>query len=57
MSFSHGSDAYNLIKIKKALPICGNKKLAFSSIEIIYRAKKNKKKNIYITQIKSCLQK
>ena len=51
MSLSYGSDAYNLIKIKKALPICGNKKLAFSNIEIIYREKKIKKKNIYITQI------
>ena len=44
MSLSYGSDASNLIKLKKALPICGNKKLAFSNIEIIYRTKKNKKK-------------
>ena len=51
MSLSYGLDAYNLIKIKKALPICGNKKLAFSNIEIIYREKKIKKKNIYITQL------
>ena len=53
MSLSYGSDANNLIKIKKALPICGNIKLAFSNIEIIYRSKKNKKKNINITQIQN----
>ena len=52
MSLSHGSNAYNLIKLKKALPICGNKKLAFSNIEIVIRGKKNKFKNIDITQIK-----
>ena len=52
MSLSYGSNAYNLVKLKKALPICGNKKLAFSNIEIIFRAKKNKEKNINITQIK-----
>ena len=40
MSLSYGSDATNLIKLKKALPICGNKKLAFSNIEIIFRTKK-----------------
>ena len=52
MSLSYGSNAYNLIKLKKALPICGNKKLAFSNIEIAIRGKKNKFKNIDITQIK-----
>lgn len=52
ISLSYGFNAYNLIKLKKALPICNNKKLAFSNIEIICRAKKNKKKNINITQIK-----
>ena len=52
MSLSHGSNAYNLIKLKKALPICGNKKLAFSNIEIVIRGKKNKFKNIDIAQIK-----
>ncbi len=52
MSLSYGSNAYNLIKLKKALPICGDKKLAFSNIEIIVRSKKNKLKNIDITQIK-----
>ena len=46
MSLSYGLNAYNLIKSKKALPICGNKKLAFSNIEIINRGKKNKFKNI-----------
>ena len=52
MSLSYGSNAYNLIKLKKALPVCGNKKLAFSNIEIAIRGKKNKFKNIDITQIK-----
>ena len=52
MSLSYGSNATSLIKLKKALPICGNKKLAFSNIEIIIRAKKHKFKNIDINQIK-----
>ena len=52
MSLSYGSNAISLIKLKKALPICGNKKLAFSNIEIIIRAKKYKLKNIDINQIK-----
>ena len=52
MSLSYGSNAISLIKLKKALPICGNKKLAFSNIEIIIRAKKHKFKNIDINQIK-----
>ena len=53
MSLSYGSDANNLIKIKKALPICGNIKLAFSNIEIIYRSKKNKKKILILLKFKS----
>lgn len=53
MSLSYGLNAYNLIKSKKALPICGNKKLAFSNIEIINRGKKNKFKSINITEIKN----
>ena len=52
MSLSYGSNAISLIKLKKALPICGNKKLAFSNIEIIIRDKKHKFKNIDINQIK-----
>ena len=52
MSLSYGSNAISLIKLKKALPICGNKKLAFSNVEIIIRAKKYKFKNIDINQIK-----
>ncbi len=52
MSLSYGSNAINLIKLKKALPICGNKKLAFSNVEIIIRGKKNKFKNIEINKIK-----
>ena len=52
MSLSYGSNATSLIKLKKALPICGNKKLAFSNVEIIIRAKKYKFKKIDINQIK-----
>ena len=52
MSLSYGSNAISLIKLKKALPICGNKKLAFSNVEIIIRAKKYKFKKIDINQIK-----
>ena len=52
ISLSYGSNAISLIKLKKALPICGNKKLAFSNIEIIIRDKKHKFKNIDINQIK-----
>ena len=52
MSLSYGSNAISLIKLKKALPICGNKKLAFSNVEIIIRAKKYKFKKIDVNQIK-----
>ncbi len=52
MSLSYGSNAISLIKLKKALPICGNKKLAFSNVEIIIRTKKYKFKKIDINQIK-----
>ena len=53
MSLSYGSNAISLIKLKKALPICGNKKLAFSNVEIIIRTKKYKFKKIDINQIKN----
>ena len=51
MSLSYGLNAYNLIKSKKALPICGNKKLAFSNIEIINRGKKNKFNESYYLKV------
>jgi len=41
-NFYHGSQAQNLIKKKLALPLCGNKNIAFDCIEILSRDKKNK---------------
>ena len=42
ISLSYGSNAKKLIQQKQALPICSNKNIAFSQIEIILRDKKNK---------------
>jgi len=41
-NFYHGSQAQNLIKKNLALPLCGNKNIAFDYIEILSRDKKNK---------------
>ena len=41
-NFYHGSQAQNLIKKNLALPLCGNKNIAFDYIEILWRDKKNK---------------
>ena len=41
ISLSYGSNAIKLIKNKKALPICGNKNICFSQIEVIVRDSKN----------------
>ena len=41
-NFYHGTKAQNLIKKKLALPLCGNKSLAFDHIEILSRKKKSK---------------
>ena len=41
-NFYHGLQAQKLIKKKLALPLCGNKNLAFDHIEILSRDKKNK---------------
>ena len=48
-NFYHGTKAQNLIKKKLALPLCGNKSLAFDHIEILSR--KNKSKVIHIKKI------
>jgi len=40
-NFYYGKQAKVLIKKKTALPLCGNKKIAFNKIEI-YTRKKNK---------------
>jgi dihydropteroate synthase len=49
-NFYHGSQAQNLIKKKLALPLCGNKNLAFDHIEILTRKKKSKL--VHIKKIK-----
>ena len=41
-NFYYGTKAQNLIKKKLALPLCGNKNLAFDHVEILSRKKKNK---------------
>ena len=41
-NFYYGQQAQNLIKKKLALPLCGNKNLAFNHIEILSRHKKTK---------------
>ena len=41
-NFYYGQQAQNLIKKKLALPLCGNKNLAFNYIEILSRDKKTK---------------
>ncbi len=39
-NFYYGKLAYLLIKKKKALPLCGNKHIAFDNLEIFSRNKK-----------------
>src|SRR6056300_640500 len=51
ISLSYGSNAKKLIQQKQALPICSNKNIAFSQIEIILRDKKNKHILINVNQI------
>jgi dihydropteroate synthase len=56
-NFYHGSQAQKLIKKKLALPLCGNKRLAFDHIEILSRNSKSrlihiKKINILEKKIK-----
>ena len=47
-NFYYGTNAINLIKKKLALPLCGNKNIAFDNIEILSRYKKK-----YIINIKN----
>ena len=54
-NFYHGTKAQNLIKKKLALPLCGNKSLAFDHIEILSR--KNKSKVIHIKKISLLIKK
>ena len=41
-NFSYGNLAKNLIKKKLALPLCGNKSIAFNQVEILSRSEKPK---------------
>ena len=41
-NFSYGLEARDLIKKKLALPLCGNKNIAFKQIEILSRVTKSK---------------
>ena len=50
-NFHHGTKAQNLVKKKLALPLCGNKNLAFDYIEILSRKKKSR--FIHIKKINS----
>ncbi len=53
-NFFYGNQAKKLIKDKIALPLCGNNKMAFTSLEIFTRKKKDvKSKYISIKDIKS----
>ena len=45
-NFYYGAEAKNLIKKKLALSLCGNKNIAFDSIEILSRDKDVKLLNI-----------
>ena len=45
-NFYYGKDAKSLIKIRKALPLCGNKNIAFNKLEIISRNKGKVKSRI-----------
>ena len=51
-NFHYGENAKNLIKKNLALPLCGNKNIAFTDIEILSRRKKEKSKIINIKLIK-----
>ena len=52
-NFYYGKEAKSLIKTKKALPLCGNKNIAFNKLEIITRNKnKIKSKTINIQDVK-----
>jgi dihydropteroate synthase len=48
-NFYYGTKAQNFIEKKLALPLCGNKSLAFDHVEILSR--KNKSKVIHIKKI------
>ena len=49
-NFYYGSNSIELIKRKKALPLCGNKKIAFDKLEVFTRI--NKKVSSKIIKLK-----
>ena len=52
-NFYYGANARELIKKKQALPLCGNRHIAFDKIEFISRNNNNiKSKTIKIKDIK-----
>ena len=53
-NFYYGKHAYFLINKKEALPLCGNKNIAFDKLEIYSRTSKNvKSKIISLKQLKN----
>ena len=53
-NFFYGSQAKKIIKNRTGLPLCGNNKIAFTSLEIFSRKKKFiKSKYINVKDIKS----
>ena len=53
-NFYYGNKAKNLIKAKKALPLCGSGEIAFNQIEVITRKKKKITcKTIFINELKN----
>ena len=53
-NFHYGKEAAKLIQNKKGLPLCGNKKIAFTSVEILSKFKDNlSSKVIDIKKIKN----
>ena len=52
-NFHYGTNARNLIKKKLGLPLCGNKNIAFTDIEILSRQKNEKIKKINLKLIKN----
>ena len=49
-NFYYGEDSIKLVKLKKNLPLNGNKKISFDHIEILST---NSKKKIHIKEVKN----
>ena len=44
-NFYYGKSSLEMLKLKKALPLHGNKKLSFDTVEILSKKKKKKDKH------------